>query len=130
MHVPKAASPRVNQCNLAFLSETSLSQGGTCLGNRGGGGATPHRPLSNALHPRHHGCCGLRATAALHVSAPLCCQLYECVHEGHGIFLNGFFLSNVAVFMQFMLLSPTPRLVLSLLLSFFSVGSILIFFNV
>lgn len=31
VHVPKAASPCVNPCHLAFLSETSLSHGGTCL---------------------------------------------------------------------------------------------------
>ena len=73
--------------------------GGTCLGNRG---ARRSAPWALRLLGQW-GCCGLRAAAALHVPAQLCHQLCGCVHEGHGIFLNGFFLRNVPVFMQFMI---------------------------
>ena len=48
MCVPKAVSPRVNQCHLAFLSETSLPQGGPAWGIEGLG--EPLRvPASPAL---------------------------------------------------------------------------------
>lgn len=111
VHVPKAASPCVNQCRLAFLSETSLSHSGTCLTMEGTRGPSVSSFSSTPFQaPRLLGqrsARELRAAAALHVSAQPYCQRHDGLREGHGRFLNGFFLRKVPVFMQFMIV-PSP----------------------
>lgn len=70
----------------------------------------------------------LRAAAALHASAQLCCRLCGCVWGGHGVLLNGFSLTNVPVWMQFTVFPPVLAVTVT---GFFSVGfMVFVFFSV
>lgn len=98
MYIPKAVSPRVNQCHLAFLSETSLPQGGPAWGIEGLREPL-HVPASPALRtlgtaaPGAVGllraqsrCCPACASSAL--SAAVCMCTRGTRHLSEWIFLK------------------------------------------
>lgn len=78
VHGAKVASPCVNQCHLAFLSETSLSHSGTCLKIEG-----TREPLSLLLlqhsAPRHCGSFSSRAAGSSELLLPCMCLLSPVV---------------------------------------------------
>lgn len=91
---------------LRLLPSPALRPLGTVAPGAGRGAAERSEPLLPCMHQ-------------------LCPNLYEYVQEGHGIFLNGFSLTHVPVFMQ---LTIFPLVLALTVTGFFSIGFILIFF--